>query len=303
MKARVLWSYAIAAMIAACSSEGGGAAPPTSTLVGPAGGVAVGASNGLELRAPAGAVSAPVTITIVPTSAPVPGALGQAYEIGPHGTQFQTPVTLVFRYRPEDIGDRAPSSLTISTLVAGAWQPIDAVVVDAAQRQVSGTTRHLSLYAITALQGAVTDAGVNDPDCPQSQPTRGDFCQRGGLSCEWLSPGGDIGFAYCDGSNWWTSNRPAACPARSPRGSNQSCGTFNRTCGYPDAQGRYPGCFEYCNCTAGQWNCVSPCRCSDRGGRAWPETEFSGECLGLLTCGTCTCTNHRWSCRPEGERI
>jgi hypothetical protein len=136
--------------------------PATVTAtIGATGGTVQGA--GLSVTIPAGALDAQVAVTVTPIASPTAGAVGTAYEIGPTGTQFKSPVTIAFAYTPGELGGRPPASFAVSTLVAGTWQAIGAPSVDVQALTIAGQTMHLSPYALVAQTPmAAVDAGPMD---------------------------------------------------------------------------------------------------------------------------------------------
>jgi hypothetical protein len=126
--------------------------------------VTIGSAGGtfgtgsLVVSVPPGAVDHDVTITIAPIDSPAPGAVGQAYEIGPTGTQFRIPILVTLSYAAVDAGV-APQALSVSTIVGGAWQAVSAPIFDPITATVGGTTTHLSPYALAANQSSTSTAG------------------------------------------------------------------------------------------------------------------------------------------------
>ncbi len=84
-----------------CGGPGGSSSrnvgPPVRLTVGPSGGSLTSADGVLTITVPAGALSAPVDLTIqqIVNSAPV--GQGNAYELGPAGQAFAAPILLAFR--------------------------------------------------------------------------------------------------------------------------------------------------------------------------------------------------------------
>src|SRR6476646_6232671 len=106
--------------LAACPSSG-----PASTSIGP----------------PAGALASDTKITITPTAGPA-GTIGQAYDLGPDGTQFAMPIGLRFVLPP----NKSPDAVGVGTLVNGQWQRFGVPALS--QGTLSVTTTHFSLYAM-----------------------------------------------------------------------------------------------------------------------------------------------------------
>jgi len=181
----------------ACSSTSSPAPDPASTTpvkktIGASGGTVSSSDSAVTVTVPAGAVNGDVEITIARIAAPVTGAIGQAFEIGPTGTQFNQPVTVMFRYADADLGGKEPSAFAASTVIDGAWRAIAASVIDPAAHTIAGTTTHLSPYAIATVVAAATgteDAGdAGTPDAPSDAGT--DAAET--PSCETLNQGKGI---------------------------------------------------------------------------------------------------------------
>lgn len=128
--------------------------------VGPAGGTLTLAGGKVRVVVPAGAVTAPVTLTATPRSGAFPAApsgwrvVGQVYDLGPDGTTFAQPVTVTMPY------DRAAlpvwsmtGDLGILRLSGGQWNGLSDLSVDLAAGTISGKTGGFSGFGI----------GVNDP--------------------------------------------------------------------------------------------------------------------------------------------
>lgn len=189
------------ALLVACDSSSGsnadgggkGDAAVTSAAIGPQGGSVKTSDNNVEVQIPAGALDQTTTITIAPATAPIAGAIGQAYEIGPTGTQFNQPITLLLRYEPQTLGSTAATSLVIATVSGGQWQPIQDIAVDTSGHSVSGTTTHLSIYALTTPAGQA-DGGTG-PDLAtcgvpidRSEPGPWNTCCTTGTPCTHPEP-------------------------------------------------------------------------------------------------------------------
>jgi len=142
----------------------GALGPVAEQTIGASGGTVTSPDGTLTVAVPAGALGTDLKITVEEIAAPAPGSIGKTYEIGPTGTQFETPVTLSFKYASSELGDSAASDLEVATIVDGTWAPLAGDSVDTATQVASGTTMHLSPYSlIAAKHGASKDAG-NTPD-------------------------------------------------------------------------------------------------------------------------------------------
>ncbi len=138
-----------ALLLAGCSTSNPVAPVASSAHIGAAGGTITSADGRLTLQVPAGALPTETTITIdvVTVSAnDVPGTTaGAAYELGPDGTQFATPVTVLWLLPDADAqGRRGLPFLTVS---GGVRQQLDEPVIDVAgdgSAVVGGTLAQLS---------------------------------------------------------------------------------------------------------------------------------------------------------------
>jgi hypothetical protein len=130
------------------------------TNIGAGGGV-VGV-DGVTVTIPAGALSAPVAITIQRSGESGPaGTLGQVFEIGPTGTTFSQPVTIAFAYSDAELAGLAPSAFAVETISGGSilqWTPLSQIVVDVYAHTIAGQTTHLSPYALVQQVGGGTSA-------------------------------------------------------------------------------------------------------------------------------------------------
>jgi hypothetical protein len=101
---RVLgWTVSAAVVVMACSPSGVDPAPPAGTttkVVGATGGTVATSDGAATIEIPAGALPDDVAITITPLANPPADAIGTAYEIGPSGTRFSKPVSIVLRHPP-----------------------------------------------------------------------------------------------------------------------------------------------------------------------------------------------------------
>ena len=292
--------------------------------VGPLGGIVGSLDTDVHLQIPEGALGQRVTITIAPTLAAIPGAIGTAYEIGPTGTTFAQPVTLTFHYDPAMIGSLPLSSIVIATIVSGEWQPIDGIVASTSAQTISGTTTHLSTYAL--WQRAQVDAGADQNPwwCPVDAPHNATPCGSGGV-CNYDSVAGH-GFAYCDGHEWLVGFLPSTCPAQLPVA--ESCGAFSDTCQYEHAAPSTPfassGCIDTCTCRRGKWACTNDCECApavqvscESTLGTSPSNGERGYCVGDNRCSKslstnidgvfsacnvrCSCVSHQWTCIETGD--
>ena len=78
---------------------------PTTVTIGPAGGTVVSSDSIIELKIPAGALSANTNITIQPITNNCPGGIDLAYDFQQNGLKFSTPATLTFHNMSNDVDD------------------------------------------------------------------------------------------------------------------------------------------------------------------------------------------------------
>jgi uncharacterized protein YjdB len=121
-------------------------------VIGPAGGSVSILDGSVTVGVPAGAVATPRSFSVKPAANP-PAARrlmpGTAYEFGPTGAQFSTPVTIAIRYDPSTLLPDSPESgLQLYEAVNGAWQVVPGSTVDPASKTVSGAVSHFSSYGI-----------------------------------------------------------------------------------------------------------------------------------------------------------
>src|SRR5262252_5244741 len=103
----------------------------------------------LAVQVPGGALDHDVKVTVVSATAPAAGSVGTVFEIGPTGTQFNQSVTMALKYSGTDMSD-----LRVATYADGAWQVLPNYAIDAEHHTISGTTMHLSPYALVRVMCA-----------------------------------------------------------------------------------------------------------------------------------------------------
>jgi hypothetical protein len=116
-------------------------------------------SDGVVVTIPPGAVTQSFTVTITPVAAPAPGAIGQVFDIGPTGTQFELPVRIGLPAESVELAGLSSAEVALCTVVDGGWQALPGHFVDSNAVTVGGTTTHLSPYALVPL-AVLIDAGV-----------------------------------------------------------------------------------------------------------------------------------------------
>lgn len=136
--------------------------------VGPTGGTLTLSGGDVEVVVPAGAVGTSTIITSVPVSqSNVPDAagwrsVGQQYTLGPVGTTFAQPVTVKFKFKSSELPAYAMSGdLKLRQASAGQWSSLSNVVVDAANKTISGRTTTFGTTAST-LAAAHMGFGVEE---------------------------------------------------------------------------------------------------------------------------------------------
>jgi hypothetical protein len=161
--------------------------------------------DGITVSVPPGALDHDITISITPIDPPVPGALGQAFEIGPTGTHFSQPILITFAYSDAQLDGSAPTAYAVDTVVNGAWQPVSSPIVDPFTHTIAGTTTHLSPYALATSTGAFAgdsatggdDSSTNTTQCqPQASLP---LALKLTLPLQWPAVGG--GFATAGNGN------------------------------------------------------------------------------------------------------
>ncbi|HSE63215.1 MAG TPA: hypothetical protein VLG15_06345 [Thermoanaerobaculia bacterium] len=110
------------------------AAIPSSAQIGPSGGSIRSADGRLTLKVPAGALSAPATLSIVPTANTAPNAIGSAYALSPVGVTFARPAQLVLSYSNEDLAGTGAGGLGIASQEGSSWFGIMGGSVDPVAR-------------------------------------------------------------------------------------------------------------------------------------------------------------------------
>ena len=258
---------AAAALLAAgCGSKlAATTSPPSSAVIGSAGGTVVSADGIVAVTIPPGALAGDVTIAVAPTTSPGAPTISQAYEIGPTGTQFATPATILFRFGSLNVGRAA---LQIATF-EGGWVPFQFAVIDEDAKTISGTTTHLSLYAIVASGGPVC-ATVS-----------------GGLTC--ASSGTGSSGTGAGGSSTGTSllaSDPVICTPNTCADAGDVCGPYGaKMTGCTDGPDGYTAT---CCAPASTGLCMPTSGVQACGGSYSPDGGFTSFCDPTPTCATAT---------------
>jgi len=132
-------------------------------------------SGGLTLVFPAGAltadtsITAAATITGLPVTTPGKSKLvpGTTYALGPDGSTFSKPVSLSIAYDAAKLpAGTDESTVSIYSVVGGAWIPAPGSVVDKVKHTVSASITHFSTWGALATPTAtptVLSANVLHP--------------------------------------------------------------------------------------------------------------------------------------------
>jgi hypothetical protein len=143
------------------SSDDGGTAPGPGggDEIGPAGGTVVFDGGAVTVIVPAGALDQATTLTAEAVASPPAGALtGTVYDLGPDGTTFDLPVTLVFAYDPATLPSGTwHADLHLNRYIAATWIPFADSVVDSVAYTLTGTTSHFSTFGVGADEGGETE--------------------------------------------------------------------------------------------------------------------------------------------------
>jgi hypothetical protein len=129
------------------------------TQVGIAGGTVRSNDGVLDLVIPPGALGSAVSFTIEKLEAWPAGALGPVFQIGPSGTTFAVPSTVVYHYQPSFLGATPLDRVLLATAVGATWSPLAMQSIDGAAQTVSGQTTHLSVYGLVDGRVIAGDAG------------------------------------------------------------------------------------------------------------------------------------------------
>jgi hypothetical protein len=153
------------------------------------GGELTSADGILKVIIPEGALETAKEISIQPLTNELPGGIGNAFRILPHGEQFKKPVTIQFRYKEEDLAATLPEFLDVACQNAeGSWEIQTHPAVDKVNRTLTVTTVHFSDWgyfksltltpaeATVALGGSVdlkitTRFPYMDPDDASENPS------------------------------------------------------------------------------------------------------------------------------------
>lgn len=143
-------------LIAGCGSGGSGSSGLTDTesataYISVSGGSLTTPGGDASLNVPAGALSGDQSITVSPNSKVTPpGNISGAYDYGPDGQTFTSPVTVSIKYDPDLMpAGMSASDLRLAWLAGnGIWEIISGSTVDETNNLVSGQTSHFSTYTV-----------------------------------------------------------------------------------------------------------------------------------------------------------
>ncbi len=97
-----------------------------------------------SISIPAGALKTDTEISIEGTTIHPSGNIGNVYEFGPDGTQFNKPVTITYKFIDEDLKG-LKSDLRMAYVENEDWKIITSTV-DEKNNTVSGVTNHFSIF-------------------------------------------------------------------------------------------------------------------------------------------------------------
>jgi hypothetical protein len=209
-----------AALLPACG--GGDDAPPPANQIGPAGGTVTG-PNGTQVVVPAGALSAPVLITITPAAVPPlpPGiqALGTTYDLGPSGMRFALPVTVTLPLNPAQVPAGAQVRMLHELHVAGsdAWETLPGLAVGATSVSAQTTSFSHTVLTLGSSPPSITlqpaAVSVNAPTGASFNVT---FTGTPGFDVQWERSN--------DGGTNWTNAAPSQSVNSAPGSSTLTLG-------------------------------------------------------------------------------
>ncbi len=150
--------FALIALVAA--GCGGTSGVNITKMIGPSGGT-VSHSDGTSVTIPTGALSSAANITITSVDAPAPAGtviVGPAYDFGPEGTTFASPVTITLPIDASKIpAGRTANDVLIYTAARGSSQ-YTVLQTGIGSGTATTTTSHFTVYLPAVLApGAVAD--------------------------------------------------------------------------------------------------------------------------------------------------
>ncbi len=128
-----------------------------------AGGIATGFGS-VTVTVPAGAVASGTAITITPTANPPADptlAPGTAYDFGPAGTTFASPVSLAITYNPATLATGTnQAQLRVAKLIGSTWTALVGSTVNTTTHVATGATSGFSSCAVIAVPVPVASVTV-----------------------------------------------------------------------------------------------------------------------------------------------
>ncbi|MBI3183103.1 MAG: hypothetical protein HYZ28_13275 [Myxococcales bacterium] len=150
--------------------------------MGPRGGEVCHSERSICISIPHGALERLVTVSIAPAEVQLPGAFGEAFEIGPSDTAFGLPATVTMRYDVYDAGT-SPPLLRVYTAENGEWVPLVNPTLNRVAHTVGGDVFHLSPFVLRRLDygadagtpdaGPKPDSGTKDAGVDAGRPDAG----------------------------------------------------------------------------------------------------------------------------------
>jgi hypothetical protein len=154
------------------------------------GGQLSSADGRIQVIIPAGALETAKEISIQAITSELPGGVGNAFRLLPHGEQFKKEVTVVFNYKKEDLVSTLPEFLDVAYQdTEGSWLAIVNSTIDKTNRKISVATNHFSDWGyfkslnLTPEEASVEPGGavelkistrfpyIDPDDVPAGQPS------------------------------------------------------------------------------------------------------------------------------------
>jgi hypothetical protein len=110
---------------------------PSSATIGPDGGSIRSSDGILTLKIPAGALSAPVPISLTLAPNGAPHAVGSGYDLSPGGLAFAKPALLIFRYGRGGVYVPAIDSMSVAFASGTSWIGVTGGRIDTAARTLT----------------------------------------------------------------------------------------------------------------------------------------------------------------------
>ena len=173
------------------------------SVCGAAGCAFTAAASVVAETVPAGALTQTLNLTVEKsTTAPANPRLlpNTAFDFGPTGTQFTTPVTITIKYDPATVAADSPESgLQLYEVQGSLWRVVPGSTVNVTAKTVTGAVTHFSTYAIL-LQPRVETVSVT-----------GDFASVPVTTTRQLGATlkDNEGFTLLNRTIAWTSSDPA----------------------------------------------------------------------------------------------